>query len=130
MSSSLKEKLHEPWKFKLLGKNSGKWVTYQYMIYKINAKWKSDGPFIVIHIDSDFFKFDSKLDYDKVLNGSLWFIYKNFLAQRKWEPFLKASAANLSYHCCFDWIFGLIDGILQLLDPLIIGWSSGSNIEG
>lgn len=76
----------------------GRSVGFHYLIFKINALWKSLEKMDCVNLGRGFFlsRFSSSDDYDKVLRGGPWFIEGHFLAIKPWEPYFKASEAKLT----------------------------------
>ena len=76
----------------------GRSVGFHYLIFKINALWKSLEKMDCVNLGRGFFlsRFSSSDDYDKVLRGGPWFIEGHFLVIKPWEPYFKASEAKLT----------------------------------
>lgn len=76
----------------------GRTIGFSYLTFKINALWKPTEKIDCVNLGKDYFliKFSSSDDYDNVLRGGPWFVGEHFLAIKPWEPYFKASKANLS----------------------------------
>ena len=98
LSKETKARIREPWSKASIVKVFGRTVGFNYLTFKINALWNPTAKIDCVNLGKDYFliKFSSSDDYDKVLRGGPWFVGEHFLAIKPWEPYFKASEANLT----------------------------------
>ena len=98
LSKDTKKRLREHWCKAVIVKLVGRSVSFAYMQSKLNQIWKPKGRMEVVDLNHGFFlvRFFSKKDLNSVLRQGPWFLGDHLLSIRPWEPFFKASSANIS----------------------------------
>ena len=98
ISQGLKQHIRAPWSKALIVKVYRRTVGYNFLHAKILSLWNSVGRIDCIDLEKDFFlvRFLVKEDHDSVLKNGPWFIGKNFLSIRPWEPNFKPTTAVVS----------------------------------
>ncbi|KAF3613651.1 hypothetical protein FXO38_11909 [Capsicum annuum] len=83
-----KLRIYRPWQYSVLMKLVNKKLTYNYLRTKLAELWKPMEPLLLIDLGCDYYvaKFNNPENATKVLHGGSWFITRNFLSVRQWEP--------------------------------------------
>ncbi|XP_070042938.1 uncharacterized protein [Nicotiana tomentosiformis] len=99
ITSADKEHIYKNWTSAFIVKVFGKRVCYQFLQNQLQAIWKPTEALSLIDLGSDYYliKFNKLENYNKALHDGPWFIGKQFLTVRKWEPRFVASEASLTY---------------------------------
>ncbi|KAI7985130.1 Uncharacterized protein LOK49_LG14G02120 [Camellia lanceoleosa] len=92
------DRIRNPWQNSLIVKLMGRSLGYTYLMDRLKNIWKLNSTFIGIDLGNHFFlmKFQDVADLNKVLNEGPWFVGRNFLAIRHWEPDFQPEKASLS----------------------------------
>lgn len=74
-------------------------IAYNYLKKKFIDMWKPTEPLTLIDLGRDFYiaKFNIIKKWNRVLHEGPWFVTRNFLSIRKWEPHFVLEEATVTH---------------------------------
>ncbi|PKI35272.1 hypothetical protein CRG98_044335 [Punica granatum] len=93
-----KQNLQQPWRSSLIVKLFGKSFELQYFTRRIKSLWNPSRNMECVDLGYGFFlvTFNNRSDFSKVIRDGPWFVGRQFLTMRLWEPCFRPSKATFS----------------------------------
>ncbi|XP_031381852.1 uncharacterized protein LOC116196325 [Punica granatum] len=93
-----KQRLRQPWRSSLIVKLFGKSFELQYFTQRLISLWNPSGNMDCVDLGYGFFlvTFNTRADFAKVIRDGPWFVGRQFLTMRLWEPCFRPSKATFS----------------------------------